>query len=85
MPFGMKTFTVRELSRTSAVVFAACDRDGVARISHRDGRAYRVQPVSITERDVSTVPDFAVRRHKLFPNPLPVAFARKLDQAISGD
>ncbi len=81
----MKTFTAREFSRSSAVVFAACDRDGEARVLHRDGRAYRVLPDAPPARFITSVPDFAARRRKLFPEPLSKAQTKMLDQMLRGE
>ena len=80
-----KTFTVRELDRTPAVVLAACDRDGEALIRRRDGREYRLVPADGPKRAITSVPDFAARRRKLFPKPLPATFALALDQAMRGE
>ncbi len=85
MMSDMKTFTVRELDRSPATVLAACDRDGEARISHRDGRAYRILPEAAPARFITRVPDFAARRRKLFPQPLSTAFTRELDKAIRSE
>jgi hypothetical protein len=85
MMSDMKTFTVRELDRAPATVLAACDRDGEARIRHRNGRTYRIKPEAAPARFITAVPDFAARRRKLFPKPLTAAFARELDQGIRGE
>ena len=81
----VKTFSVRDLDRTPAVVLAACDRDGEARIRRRDGRTYRLMPVSGSKRKMSAVPDFAARRARVFARPLTAAQARRVDEAIRGE
>ncbi|MEX2044615.1 MAG: hypothetical protein WD941_04625 [Opitutus sp.] len=40
----MRNFTARDLNRSPAKVLAAADRDGVARVSSRNGRRYLVKP-----------------------------------------
>lgn len=85
MMSDMKTFTVRELDRQPAVVLDACDHDGEARIRRRDGRTYLLMPESEPKRVVTSLPDFAARRKKLFPKPLTAAFARDLHKAIRGE
>jgi hypothetical protein len=85
MMSDMKTFTVRELDRTPAVVLDACDRDGEARIRRRDGRIYRLMPASGTKRRITAVPDFAARRRQLFKKPLSTAQVRLADEAIRGE
>jgi hypothetical protein len=81
----MRTFTVRELDRAPATVLAACDRDGEARISHRDGRAYRIVPEAAPARFITRVPDFRARLRKLFPKPLTTSQTRMVDQMIRGE
>ena len=85
MMSDMKTFTVRELDRTPAVVLAACDRDGETRIRHRDGRAYRLRPEVAPLRVITALPDFAARRRQLFPKPLTKMQARRVDQILRGE
>ena len=48
----MKTFTARDLNRSPAKVLAAADRDGVARVSSRNGRRYLVRPDSAPPKQV---------------------------------
>jgi len=40
----METFTVRDLNRSAASVLAAAERDGVAVVRRRGGKAYEVRP-----------------------------------------
>ena len=82
---AMKTFTVRDLDRTPAAVLAACDRDGEALIRRRDGREYRLVPGTGPKRVITSVPDFAARRRRLFPKPLSTAQTRLVDAAIRGE
>jgi hypothetical protein len=65
----VKTFTVREPDRQPAVVPDACDREGLVRIRRRDGRAYWLEPEHCPQ-SITSLPDFAMRRHQLFPRPL---------------
>ncbi len=85
MMSDMKTFTVRELDRSPATVLAACDRDGEARIRHRDGRAYRIQPEAAPARFITSIPDFAARRRKLFPKALSKSQTARVDQMLRGE
>jgi hypothetical protein len=85
MMSDMKTFTVRDLDRAPAVVLAACDRDGEARIRRRDGRIYRLMPVAGPKRTMTGVPDFAARRRQVFNKPLSAAQTRLADEALRGD
>ncbi len=85
MMSDMKVFTVRDLDRHPAEVLAACDAHGQARIRRRDGRTYLLKPDTPAQNDMADLPDFAGRRARLFPAPLPAALARKLDRAIAGE
>ena len=60
----MKTFTVRDLDRTPALVLRASEADGVAAIQSRDGRRFEIRPVAPIEGK-STVKD-AVARHLIW-------------------
>ena len=85
MMSDMKTFTVRELDRQPAAVLAASTRDGAARIRSRDGSTFVLTPEKEPKRIVTSLPDFAARRRKIFPKPLSASFARALDKAIRGE
>lgn len=67
----MKAFTVRDLNRSSAAVLATADRDGVALVRGRNGRAYEVRPAT-RKAATRSGPAFAVRRRErlrqLFPD-----------------
>jgi hypothetical protein len=85
MMSDMKTFTVRELDRQPAVVLDACDQDGEARIRRRDGRTYLLVPETEPKRVITSLPDFAARRRKLFPKPLTRGQVQQVDQLIRGE
>ena len=81
----MKTFTVRDLDRSPSVVLKACDLEGEARIRRRDGRTYLVRPEGHGRALIAVLPNFPVRRAKLFAKPLSKDFARKFDEALAGE
>ena len=81
----MKTFTVRELDRQPAVVLAACDHDGEARIRRRDGRTYLLVPETEPKRVITSLPDFAARRRKLFPKRLSNKQVEEVDNLLRGE
>lgn len=81
----MKTYTVRDLDRRPGEVLDACDVHGQARIRRRDGRSYVLTSERAGRARIGELPDFASRRKKLLPRPLPRAFARKLDEALAGE
>ena len=85
MMSDMKTFTVRELDRQPAVVLNACDHDGQARIRRRDGRTYLLVPESEPKRVITSLPDFAARRRKIFPKPFTKEQTRQVDRFIRGE
>lgn len=85
MMSDMKTFTVRELDRQPAVVLDACDHDGRARIRRRDGRTYLLVPETEPKRVITSMPDFAARRRRIFPKPLTRGQARQVDQFLRGE
>ena len=62
---GVKTFTVRDLDRTPALVLAAADRDGVARIRQRNGRAYAIRPEVAPAKKAANWPEF-LRQHRVW-------------------
>lgn len=66
----MKAFTVRDLNRSSAAVLATADRDGVALVRGRNGRAYEVRPAT-RQAAARSGPAFSIRRRErlrqLFP------------------
>ena len=81
----MKTFTVRDLDRTPALVLEACRTDGCVRVRERGGQTYLITPESVPTKTIVRLPDFAARRAQLFPGTLSKAFARKLDKLIAGE
>ncbi len=81
----MKPFTVRDLDRRPAEVLDACDAEGEARIRRRDGRTYLIRAEPPPGRVMGTLPDFAARRKRLFPKPLPQSFADELDRAMRNE
>jgi hypothetical protein len=85
MMSDMKTFTVRELDRSPRRVLHACSADGKARIRGRNGKSYVITPEAPTQPTITTLPDFAARRAKLFPVAWPKAFARNFDQALASE
>jgi hypothetical protein len=85
MMSDMKTFTVRDLDRRPSAVLEACDAHGEARIRRRDGRTYLLKPDAPARASITSLPDFAARRQRLFRQPLPKVFARKFDQALAGE
>ena len=85
MMSDLKTFTVRDLDRNPRVVLAACDAQGEARIRRRDGRTYLIKPDAPPRTTITSLPDFAARRRRLFRDSLPKSFARKFDQALAGE
>ena len=85
MMSDMKIFTVRDMDRRPGDVLDACDASGEARIRRRDGRSYVLKTEAPAGTTITALPDFAVRRRKLFRKPLPRAFAHKLDQTLAGE
>jgi len=81
----MKTFTVRDLDRSPSVVLEASRTDGRARIRERGGRTYIIVPETAPQRLIAAVPEFAVRRSKLFKGTLSPSSARQFDKAIAGE
>lgn len=61
----MKTYMVRELSRQTAKVLSACDKDGSVVIQYQDGREYTLMPRRATVKDVDRVKRFKERRREL--------------------
>ncbi len=86
----MKTFTVRDLNRSSAKVLATADREGLAIVRGRDGRAYDVRPRAqpVKKPDWAA---FAARRRQrlkeLFPEGpiMTQAQAKVFDQLLADD
>ena len=58
----MKTFNVRELSRSTAEVLDACEHDGGAIIQYQDGRQFELVPRGKRDASNRELPDFAARR-----------------------
>ncbi|MDB6127923.1 MAG: hypothetical protein JWM35_1819 [Verrucomicrobia bacterium] len=84
----MKTFTVRDLDRTPAKVLAAADRDGVARVRQRNGRAYEVRPAPTISAKPDW-PEFARQRREAIAQlrmpRISKSLATKLDLLIAGE
>ena len=62
----MKTFNVRELSRSTADVLEACERDGGAIIQYQDGRQFELLPRGRSSSKGRKLPDFAARQRAVF-------------------
>ncbi len=62
----MKTFNVRELSRSTAKVLDACEHDGGAIIQYQDGRQFELVPRGSRDSLRSELPDFAARQRAVF-------------------
>lgn len=87
----VKTFTVRDLNRSSAKVLAAAERDGEARIRRRNGGIFAVKPVAPAATGAPDWKAFGRERgawlKKNFPEP--VAWTKEqvdeIDRAIASD
>ena len=62
----MKTFNVRELSRSTAEVLNACEKDGGAIIQYQDGRQFELVPRGKRDAGSRELPDFAARQRAVF-------------------
>ena len=62
----MKTFNVRELSRSTAEVLEACEHDGGAIIQYQDGRQFELVPHGRRDSRRRDLPDFAARQRAVF-------------------
>lgn len=62
----MKTFNVRELSRSTAEVLEACEHDGGAIIQYQDGRQFELVPRGRRDAKRRALPDFAARQRATF-------------------
>ena len=87
---GVKTFTVRDLDRTPALVLAAADRDGVARVRQRGGRAYAIRPEAAPRKKSSDWAAFARQQRawlkQTYAGPvLSSAQQAELDRLIASD
>ena len=80
----MKTFTVRDLDRQPGAVLDASDSEGAVRVRRRDGRTYTVQPERGGKR-IKSLPDFRARIARIFPEPIPRAQAKLVDQLLAGE
>jgi hypothetical protein len=80
----MKTFTVRQLDRETAMVLKAVNKEGVVRIKSRDGRTYRLQPEARLSR-ITALPDFHARIKRIFPQPIPRTQAKLFDKLLAGE
>ncbi len=84
----MKTFTIRDLNRSSAAVIAAADRDGGVRLRSRTGRTYTVRPDAVA----TGAPDWdafvKTRREAIAKLKMPrisKVQANELDRLIAGE
>ena len=62
----MKTFNVRELSRSTAEVLDACEHDGGAIIQYQYGRQFELVPRGKRDASSRKLPDFAARQRAMF-------------------
>jgi hypothetical protein len=62
----VKTFNVRELSRSTAKVLAACELDGGVIIRYEDGRQFELMPRRPPRDGSQPSPDFAKRTRTIF-------------------
>jgi hypothetical protein len=81
----MKTFTVRELDRSPALVLEASRADGRARIRERGGRSYIITPELVEGKPLGGLPDFAKRRRRAIKGVLPASMVQQLDKALAGE
>lgn len=81
----MKTFTVRELDRSPALVLETSRTDGRARIRERGGRSYIITPEIAEAKPLSGLPDFPKRRRRVVNGVLPASMVQKLDKALAGE
>ncbi len=61
----MKTYMVRELSRQTAKVLSACDKEGSVVIQYQDGREYTLTPRRATVKGMDRVKRFKERSREL--------------------
>lgn len=80
----MKTFTVRQLDRETAMVLEAVNQEGVVRIRSRDGRTYLLQPEAYSSK-ITALPDFLARIKRIFPKPIHQAQAKLFDKLLAGE
>jgi hypothetical protein len=66
MMSDMKTFNVRQLSRSTADVLDACEHDGGAIIQYQDGRQFHLVPRGGRGKRRRALPDFAARQRATF-------------------
>lgn len=81
----MKTFTVRDLDRSPGEVLKASRTDGRVRIRARGGETYLITPEASSQKSIAALPDFPARRARIVKGTLSDSFARKFDEAISGE
>ncbi len=92
MMSDMKTFTARDLSRSTAAVLAASEVDGVAKINTRDGRVFELRPVVSNASEDTNVSN-AVAKHlkwkqrmrMRFPAAIPACVFDEVTHALSED
>ena len=86
----MRTFTLRDLNRSTAEVIAVADRDGLAVVRGRDGRAYDVRPRAKAAHKPDWAAFIAHRRRRLkalFPEGpiMTCAQAQEFDRLLADD
>ena len=84
----MKTFTVRDLDRSPAVVLDTCDREGAVRIRRRNGHNYTIRPDEPRPSNVpwrQLVAEHRTRVARIFPEPISSKQVRLVDQLIAGE
>lgn len=81
----MKTFTVRDLDRSPGAVLEASRVDGSVRIRERGGQTYLITPEAPSNGAMKELPNFAARRARFGPKPLPPQVVRKLDGALASE
>lgn len=84
MMSDMRTFTVRELDRSPAVVLDAAETEGAVLVRRRDGRSYRISPERAGSKS-ATAPDFSAWRKSAGMPRLKQAQVRVVDRLIAGE
>ncbi len=82
----MTQFTARDLDRQCASVLKACDEEGEVKITHRDGRSYRLVKEDPEAKKPIKVPDFAARKKAMgFTEPIGKKDSDAIDRLIAGE
>ena len=86
----MKIFSLRDLNRSTAEVIAVADRDGLAVVRGRDGRAYDVRPRATAAQKPDWAAFLVHRRRRLealFPEGpiMSRAQAQEFDRLLADD